>query len=459
MPIEGLTGAVRALRTAKFKLGYVQVGKRFPHDTDVFVGKLADGVTPEMAAAYGARPIPDAKEEGVLGFGDRLRGMLAWEYDTIGPDDREVVLELLNRSWAASRIRCSGTGGGEDALEGTAWVREPRYRDRLQRAGLLLGERKGGWEAICRGPECPLWHTAATDQDKLPGCHREMRLRFILLHPAPYDRTRSLDDQHPDYMRQLGWIEIATGSWNGAVDVQSGLKIIRALTGGRTALIPFSLRRVARSVTTPEGRVQKHTLLVDHDADEVLIFAGGRPARALLRPAIRRQLAELDAAESGTLGLPPAQYADVEDIQPQPESRRLTAGRAPLADPAAHDRDDALAAAASSPDTNTADNIAPPDTPTVRLLERDELDELKVLCGGTPGQRETLGRYREMLEASYLALGVPADERGYVNPACTEPWTPYAVKAGQPTPSAWATTKHRDWIAERLAEGATEGER
>lgn len=440
MPIAGLTDRVRALRTAKLKLGYVKRGEKFPRDSDVFIGKVSDGVTPEMIAAYHATPIPDAKEDGVHRFPDELRGMIAFEFDLLDPDGREVVLELLNRSWAASRIRCSGSGG-TDEEPGVAWVREPRYRDRLQRAGLLLGERKGGWEAHCHGRDCPLWYDKATDDDKLPGCHREMRLRFILLHP-----TRDRDD--PEYMRQLGWIEVATGSWNGAVDVQSGLKIIRALAGGRTAFIPFRLRRVMRSVSAPSGRVNKATLLVDHDADEVLTYASGPPARALLRPEIRRQLAELAQIEAGMAALPPATFADVADIQPQPDRQALPPGR-PLAEPAPHDRDDALDAAQRA--AAVQDPPPDPEPPSVRLLELQELDALKALCGGTPGQRDTLGRYREMLEAAYLELGVPVDDAGHVDATCQN-WRPYVVQPGRPTASAWATTRHREWIAEKLGE-------
>jgi len=221
MPINGLTGSVRTLRTAKLKLGYVEKGKNFPSDKDVIIGKVADGVTEEMIKAYGATPLSNAKDPGVYNFGRELRGMLAFEYDAMH-EGREVALELLNRSWSSSRIRCSGTGGDIDNA-GVAFVRSEQYAAALRQQGLLHGERKGGWEANCLGRDCPLWYEQA-EQSKLAGCHREMRLHFILLHPER-------DQEHPDYMRQLGWIEVATGSWNGAIDVQSGFAVIRALTG------------------------------------------------------------------------------------------------------------------------------------------------------------------------------------------------------------------------------------
>jgi hypothetical protein len=456
VPIAGLTGQVRALRTAKLKLGYVKKGESFPRDADVFIGKKSDGVTPEMIAAYHATPIDDAKEEGVYRFGDELRGMLAFEYDATDPAGREVVLELLNRSWAASRIRCSGTGGSDEE-PGVAWVRDQRYHDRLQKAGLLLGERKGGWEAICHGKDCPLWYDEASKEDKLRGCHREMRLRFILLDPSRFDHRRSPDEQDEDYLLQLGWIEVATGSWNGAVDVQSGLRIVQALAGGRTQFIPFRLRRMARSVSAPGGRVVKHTLLVDHDADEVLIMAGGRGARSRLRPKVRRQLAELDRLETGQAALPPATYADVADIQPQPDRLALPPGR-PLAEPAPRDREDALAqadtAAPATPVQQEVPEQGPPAGPAVRLLDREEIAALKVACGGVPGKRDQQGRFRELLEAAYLELGVPADESGHIDLTCRE-WRPYVAKEGRSTadtPSAWVTTRHREWIEARLAD-------
>lgn len=428
MPINGLTGSVRTLRTAKLKLGYVKLGKIAPSDHDQFVGRVDDGVTPEMIAAYEATPIPKTRDSGLYNFGRELRGMLAFEFDATH-EGREVALELLNRSWATSRIRCSGTGGDEDH-PGEAFVRHEQYRAVLGRAGLLLGERRGGAVAVCKGRDCPLWYDEALKEDKLRGCHREMRLHFILLHP-----TR--DQEHPSYMQQLGWIEVASGSWNGAIDVQSGFAAIRALSGGRTALIPFRLRRVMRSVSAPNGRVNKATLIVDHYADEVLTYAMGPPGRAILRPALRRQLAELAAAEASVVGLAPATFASVADIQPQPDRRALPGGRGMAV---VVDRDDAVEEALRTAATDTEDPEADIDEP-VRKLTQPDVDELKVACGGAPGQPETLTRYRELVEASYRACGTKANGE----------WAPYVPLPGAPIGQAsFLTTRHRAWIEERL---------
>jgi hypothetical protein len=462
MPVAGLTGRVRALREAKLKLGYVKRGKRFPSDTDNIIGKADDGITKDIVDAYGGRPVPDA-EPGVYSLGRAVRGLIPGEFDLVGPDGREVWLEILNRAWGKSRIRCSGDGGGGGvdesgiSLVGEAWVRDETFRRRFERAGLLKGDRPGaGWVAECRGPDCPLWHTKATDDDKLPACHREMRFRFVLLHPAAYDRTRSLDAQSDDYLRQLAWVEVATGSWNGAIDVQSGLTVIRAMAG-KTSMIPFTLRRVRRSVSTPEGRVFKDTLMVTFDADEVLIMAGGGGARALLRPGLRRQLAEIAEAE-GRAGLLEPRFEDVADIQPQPDRQALPAP-AIVHPPRPADREDALEGAQAQagepnghPESAAGPAAGPDGDAPPRLLGREELNRLKEVSGGKPGDRSTLHRYRDLLEQSYQALGVPLTEQGELDRTCRE-WRPYpGTPAGAWPQGSWCTTRHRAWIEERLAQ-------
>jgi hypothetical protein len=444
MPINGLTGRVRTPRWAKIRLGYKKKGNNgnYPHDTDVFVLRREGDseITNAILKAYGAQRVPDPKAtEEVYSLGRQIRLMLPWEFDTVH-EGREVSLELSNRSWAASKLRCSGDGGGADPeLVGTAVCRDPQYLSAFERAGLVIGEAaRGGHTVTCRGQDCPLWHTNHNrDTNRLPGCHREMRLQALLLHPAT-------DPEDPNFMTQLGWIEVATGSWNGAVDVQSGLAMLRA-TVGRTHHVPFTLRRIARSISTPEGRAVKATLIVSYDMAEALRFGLGPPARAMIPGPLRRELLELAAAE--------AQFDSVADIQPQPERARLALPPAPQAatpasppGPAIADRDDAVEAEQRDAEEGSEDE-------DVRMLIPDERDALKVACGGTPGQPDTLGRFRELVEASYRAVQVPADRE------CAR-WIPYPERRpNEEVQSGWLTTRHRTWIEERLREQRPEVDR
>jgi hypothetical protein len=445
VPIHGLTGRVRTPRWARIRLGYKLKGSKgnYPSDSDVFVLKREGDseITDAILKAYGAQRIPDPKAaEEVYSLGRQIRLMLPWEFDTVH-EGREVSLELSNRSWAASKLRCSGDGGGADPeLVGEAVCRDQQYLAVFQRANLVIGEAsRGGHTVTCKGQDCPLWHTHYNrDTNRLPGCHREMRLQALLLHPAT-------DPDSPDYMRQLGWIEVASGSWHGAIDVQSGLAMLRA-TVGRTHHVPFTLRRLSRSISTPEGRVVKATLIVSYDMAEALRFGLGPPARAMIPAALRRELLELASAE--------AQFESVADIQPRPDRLALPAAetrpapeRERVAEtPVIADRDDAVQRAMEEESGSGADE-------EVRMLVPDERDALKVLCGGTPGEPETLERYRELVEDSYRACGIPT------NRECTA-WAPYPERRpGAEVQSGWLTTRHRAWIEERLAEQKPEPDR
>src|SRR6266496_1109829 len=136
MPINGLSEQVRTPRWAVIRLGYTKKGARgnYPSDADSFVIKREAGCDPELfqaiVAAYSGARIKEASEE-VYSLGKNLRFMLPWEFDSVH-DGREVSWELLNRAWGRSRIRCSGTGGGDEQGQvGEAWVRDPEYANEL----------------------------------------------------------------------------------------------------------------------------------------------------------------------------------------------------------------------------------------------------------------------------------------------------------------------------------------
>jgi hypothetical protein len=224
--------------------------------------------------------------------------------------------------------------------------------------------------------------------------------------------------------------------------------MIRSLVG-RSAWIPFTLRRVPRTVM-PEGRrAVKATLMVDYDTDEVLRFGYGPPDRALLRPAVRKELLELAAAE--------ASFESVKDIQPQ---RQLTDAAAPALPEAAMpaesgsqervvaDRDQVVADALA--EGERVENLPEDQLSEEELDTRlDQLsrDELKRLCGSTPGDQTSMGPFREWVTRAFDEFDTWSRIRAE-NPTLT-------LSRERP-PSNYLTRRHQLWIRGQLMASAPE---
>jgi hypothetical protein len=444
LPIRGLTGKVRTPRSLKIRLGYVRKTRdganTTPQDTDVFVGKPVDGVNKEILEAYQAKPIADAvaekDEDKAYALGKGLRMLLPWEFD-LQHEGREIALEVLNRAWGRSKgLKCSGDGGDAGDNAGSAIALDEAWAKQVTAkvGGKLevVGEKR--WKIRCVGPACPKWFANKGPDNTDASCHRQLRLQAILLHPAT-------NPEDPNYMKQLGWAEVVSGSFNGMIDVQSGFTMIRALTTvpgvreGRTAYIPFTLKRVSR-VMHPEGkRTVKSTLMTDYDMDEVIRFAYGPPSRALARPALRRELLEMAKAEAEydsfadthpairermALGLPaPAEDGEeaADNITPKVTSESEPMGVDP--DQAA----EAAQAAAPSPDELNA------------FLTPEALNRLKELCGGVPGQPLTMGTFKSILRRAFAEV---------------DGWTPAA--ADEHPPFNHTRVRHELWIREHIDE-------
>src|SRR5258708_4752248 len=211
MPINGMTGRVRAPRTCKIRLGYKKKGSNSedPKDSDVFILRSEDQTKDEVAqlvlSAYGQGRIDEATNE-VYSLGKSLRMMLPWEYDILY-EGREVGFELMNRAWSHSKLRCTGTGGDE---AGQAVCRDREMLDEISKATKakpIAREDGSSWDVKCLGPRCPFWHSNM-EKNKSATCHSEMRLWAWLLHPAkePTDKN---------FLKKLASIEIASGSFNG----------------------------------------------------------------------------------------------------------------------------------------------------------------------------------------------------------------------------------------------------
>ena len=388
------------LRTKKVRTGYVKSGSNsaYPADTDVFVAKKVDGWSQEELTAYKAQPIDGARFEGVdaqpYAIGKSLRGMLPFEADALSPTDgRELVLELLNRSWAQTKLRCSGTGGEDEP--GTAVCRDEVYKKEIVKATHKPATAiEGGWSVVCLGPKCPMWHTNKSADNKLPGCHGELRLRFLLLHPTT-------NPEDPSYLKQMGWVELASGSSNAMWDIQSGFAAIKSLVG-RTAMIPFTLRRVPRTLM-PEGkRVVKATLMVDYDNDEVIRFGYSDPKLSLVRPEVRKQLMA-QKRELLELARMEANFDSFKDIVP-----RLELPAPPSRDENPVATDENLVGDRDQVVADAVDEAEPAQLSEEQLnakLSQQERNQLKELCGGQPGEPETLTKFFELVAAAHREFG------------------------------------------------------
>jgi len=408
---------VRAPRTCKIRLGYKKKGQNgeYPRDTDVFVLRsedTKDDIAELVIKAYGQGQIAEA-EGNVTNLGKSLRMMLPWDFDMVY-QDREVGLELMNRAWSHSKLRCSGTGGDED---GQALCRDKDMLDELGKATKhkpVAREDGQSWDVICRGPRCPFWHSNLS-KNKAATCHREMRLWAWLLDPAK-------DPSDPKFLKKLAAVEISSGSFNGMIDIQSGFRTIASLVG-RTALIPFTLRRVPRTVLSDGKRVTKATLLVDFDQDEVIRFGYSDPKLALVRPEVRKQLLA-QKEELLRLAAMEVSYDSVKDIVPRLEAPKSSESERTAIDhlpgPAAGsggtaaaggelnavpdsstsvvgDRDDVIDQAAAAP--------ALTEEELNRFLNQGERDELKALCGGIPGDYGSLKHMRELVTQALKEAG------------------------------------------------------
>lgn len=440
---------MRAPRTCKIRLGYKKKGQNgeYPKDTDVFVLRKEDQapeISAEILKAYPSDPISDAEGQ-VYSLGKSLRMMLPWDFD-LTYEGREVGLELMNRAWSHSKLRCSGTGGDE---AGEAICQDKSMLDELSKATKhkpVARDDGKSWTAVCLGPRCPFW-SSNLETNKQATCHREMRLWAWLLWPAK-------DEKDPNFLRKLAAAEISSGSFNAMIDVQSGFRSIASLVG-RTALIPFTLRRVPRTVLSGGKRVTKATLLVDFDQDEVIKFGYSDSKLALVRPEVRKQLLEqkeellrLAALESKV-----PNFESFQDIVPRLEAGESGRTDYPITGPATGsgggDTAGGGGASAETAPDSSATVVADRDQvvdqaadDSAEQLSREELnrrlvqgerDELKVLCGGVPGDRSSQQHFRELVAQAYREHDDWKDE-----------WDPTAP------PLSELRVRHSQWIRRAL---------
>lgn len=401
MPINGLSGKFRTPRTVKIRLGYKKRGESWPKDSDVFIGRVEDGVSKEIVEAYGKGKIDEAEGE-TYNLGKSLRMLSYFEWDALSPqDDRELVVELMNRAWAHSKLRCVGDGGDQAGTASAADEEWAKAIQKVTRKAPVL-EDNGRYRVVCLGPKCPMWSSNMAT-NKAATCHRELRLRARLLHPET-------DSAAPNYLKQLGWVEIASGSFNGMIDIQSGLQFMRSVAG-RSAGIPFTLKRAPRTVLSDGKRMTKATLMVDYDHDEAIRFGFSDPKLALVRPESRKQL-EAMRREQIALAELGVDFDSFKDVVPRLEGSRpqlpaasvsATSDEVEKGEALTGDRDEIVQDAVDAAPALSKEELN-------RRLSADERNELKVLCGGEPGKPETLAKLRELVAAAFKEFSEPAGD-------------------------------------------------
>jgi len=376
MPITGLSDRRRLPRLLKIRLGVRRNGGSDgpPKEVDYFVFKKEDGATDEILKLYSGTP-------------KAIRMMLPFEVDALDPKSGdELVWNENNRAYGrAHGLKCKGHGGSASEpdfaeTDDEEWAKRIAGNAKAQPVKLPNGR----YRIPCWGRDCPKY--AATDQDgkKLPGhdadaaCKAVVVLRAFLLHPTD-------DVSSKDYCRVLGVAEIASGSRNTMIDVRSSFEVVKLYTGGRTAAVPFKLIR--RPMKTTSTGPMHFTLTIEPTPEEWQRFGMTPPSQVFLPEAKRAELAALAAAD--------VNFDSVKDLLPRAlPAADIPAESEPLGELVTADRDQVLDDAQRGDDPD-------PDPELERELSQLERDELKQLCGGVPGQPQTLEKFREMVAAAY----------------------------------------------------------
>lgn len=227
MPIENLSGVVRLPRLGKIRLGEKAHDGQYPKALDYFRVEEDGGITSEKAASafhnvYGEKPKT---------------------LDIMFPvEEVEKFFPQFYTAYTKKGKLCQG-----DGKIAKRWTSEDDTRQLV--------------DIPCRGLECD-WYLAKK-------CRRLATLQFILLK-----------------VPGLGVWHISTTSRNSIININSGVALIRGLTGERVSFIPLKLSLKEIEVPGSDGYLRKiHVLnLADEDIcfSDILQAMNTSPIHALL---------------------------------------------------------------------------------------------------------------------------------------------------------------------------------
>lgn len=211
MSIEGFSD-----RTRLERLGRIRLGIRVPNpkNPELTIPKATDHFVcpPEVQKVYGEQP----------------QEIYPIMFPTDNPDD-----------WMSQFYRCYGQSYGLTCMGDG--LKAARKVDTTTGAMADRSTPEGKWiwtEGLtCEGEECDLFLKKQ--------CRPIMRLQFLL----------------PE-VPGLGVYEIATTSFHSRLNIQSTIRLIQGMTGGRIRMIPLALRVGPQEVVPPGGK--KKTVWIMH---------------------------------------------------------------------------------------------------------------------------------------------------------------------------------------------------
>ena len=228
MGIKGLSDRRRLPRIGKIHLGVKaqsSKGTEYPKAVDYFVVRPDDNTPEDAVAAFRAVYGEEPRELDIrfptddpADWADPWYRAYSRSYGLVCKGDGEVARAKWDA--AATGLRPDGT-----ALKG-GWA--------------TSSTKTWTWQEIpCAGADCPMQKTTPAR------CKMVMNLQFLLWR-----------------VRGIGAWQIDTGSWNSIRNLQDGIELIKAATGGRVRGLPLKLRLSPNEVTPPEGDVKTKTVWV-----------------------------------------------------------------------------------------------------------------------------------------------------------------------------------------------------
>lgn len=328
MPIRGVTDRQRIPRLGKIRLG-IQVNNA-PRQVDHFV------TPPEIADALKAQGVPfcTCPEPGPV----ELPIMFL-------ADDPELIASQYLRAYTkGAGLVCKGDGYTASARLDPAAVRTPPAQP-IPVTAWAGGNTQGAvnWQSIeCWGsgyddvPACPMYAAKR--------CSRMMMLQFAIRGTPG-----------------LGVYQLDTGSSNSIRNVNGFLDIVKAITGGRVAGLPLTLKAERAQVQNAAGKAQTVTVI--------------RLDSPFTLDELRAQVADVAQLAAPAAALPPPDEAEAPHDAAADDDDTIETTATDVTD-----RDDQAPAPADDDAPPSASGSwagpprsAPPDTERLRQRVRDLL--------------------------------------------------------------------------------------